>query len=190
MNIVELSHAIDVGSSVRVLDVRTPGEFGNHHIHGAYNVPLDQLAEHAPELRAVRGGLVVLVCQSGQRANRAEALLQQAGMPDVHVLEGGMAAWMQAGLPTRRTRARISLERQVRIAASSLVAVGALAALTISPLLAVVPALIGSGLVFAGLTDTCAMGMLLAKLPYNRGASCDTEAMVRRFVGADQAGRP
>jgi rhodanese-related sulfurtransferase len=188
MNAQRLSKAIADRSGVRVLDVRTPGEFENRHIPGAYNVPLDQLAEHAPELRAGSGGLVILVCQSGQRANRAEALLHQAGMPDVHVLEGGMNAWMQAGLPTRRTRARMSLERQVRIAAGTIVAAGSLAALTISPLWAALPAAIGSGLVFAGMTDTCAMGMLLARLPYNRASSCDTESIVRRFVAADKAG--
>lgn len=175
------------GTQVRVLDVRTPGEFENRHIPGAYNVPLDQLAEHAPELRAVSGGGVVLVCQSGQRANRAEALLLQAGMPDVHVLEGGMTAWMQQGFPTRRTRARMSLERQVRIAAGTLVALSALAALLVSPLWAALAAAIGCGLVFAGITDTCAMGMLLARLPYNRGSSCDTETIVRRFVAAEKA---
>ena len=184
----ELSQAIADHTPVRILDVRTTGEFENRHIAGAYNVPLDQLAEHAPELRAVSGGLVVLVCQSGQRANRAEALLRQAGMPDVHVLDGGMNAWLQQGLPASRTRARMSLERQVRIAAGALAALGAFAALTISPLWAIVPAAIGSGLVFAGITDTCAMGMLLAKLPYNRALSCDTEAIVRRFVSAEKAG--
>jgi rhodanese-related sulfurtransferase len=187
MNATQISTAIASGASVRVLDVRTPGEFENRHIPGAYNVPLDQLAEHAPELRSVGGGMVVLVCQSGQRASRAEALLHREGMPDVHVLEGGMTAWMQEGLPTRRTRARMSLERQVRIAAGSIVALGSFAALLISPLWAAVPAAIGSGLVFAGVSDTCAMGMLLARLPYNRASSCDTESIVRRFVAADKA---
>ena len=180
-----LSKTIAAGRPVRILDVRTPGEFENRHIPGAYNVPLDQLAEHAPELRAVNGDMVVLVCQSGQRANRAEALLRQLGMPGVHVLEGGMSAWTQAGLPTQRTRARVSLERQVRMAAGTLVALSSLAALLVSPLWAALSLTIGSGLVFAGITDTCAMGMLLAKLPYNRAPSCDTETIVRRFVSAD-----
>ena len=185
----DLSQAMTVGAPVRILDVRTPGEFENRHIPGAYNVPLDQLAEHAPELRAVNGSVVVLVCQSGQRATRAEALLREAGMPGVHVLDGGMTAWIQAALPTRRTRARMSLERQVRIVAGSLVATSALAALLVSPLWAALSAAIGSGLVFAGITDTCTMGMLLARLPYNRGTSCDTETIVRRFITADKAGR-
>lgn len=185
----QLSDAMTAGTSVRVLDVRTPGEFENRHIPGAYNVPLDQLAEHAPELCAFHDGMVALVCQSGQRATSAEALLREAGMPGVHVLEGGMTAWLHAGLPTRRTRARMSLERQVRIAAGTLVALSALAALLISPVWAALSAAVGLGLVFAGITDTCTMGMLLARLPYNRASSCDTETIVERFITANKAGR-
>lgn len=83
-----------------------------------------------------------------------------------------------------------SLERQVRISAGTFVALGSLAALLISPLWAALPAVIGSGLVFAGITNTCAMGMLLAKLLSNRAASCDTESMVRRFVAPDKVGLP
>jgi hypothetical protein len=104
-------------------------------------------------------------------------------MPNVHVLDGGMQAWRSLGMPVRRLRARVSLERQVRIVAGAIVAAGSVAALTVSPLLAMVPLMVGSGLVFAGLTDTCAMGMLLAKLPYNRGAAaCDTERIVQQFL--------
>ena len=186
MNTLELSSLLGAGGSPRLLDVRTPSEFENAHISGAYNVPLDQLNEHARELRAA-DGVVVLVCQSGQRAERAETVLRAAGMANMHVLDGGMKAWIGAGLPVRRIRARVSLERQVRIVAGSIVAIGALGALTISPLLAVVPALVGSGLVFAGVTDTCAMGMLLARLPYNRAtATCDTETIVRQFLAGER----
>lgn len=186
MNVLELSALLTTGGTTRLLDVRTPSEFENAHIGGAYNVPLDQLNEHSRELRAADGA-VVLVCQSGQRAQRAEAVLREAGMANMRVLDGGMKAWLAAGLPVRRIRARVSLERQVRIVAGAITAIGAIGALTISPLLAVVPALIGSGLVFAGVTDTCAMGMLLAKLPYNRAsATCDTETIVRQFLAGSR----
>jgi rhodanese-related sulfurtransferase len=162
--------------------VRTPSEFENAHIPGAYNVPLDLLHEHARELRSARGD-VVLVCQSGQRAQRAEALLRDAGMGNMHVVDGGMRAWLGAGLPVNRVRTRVSLERQVRIVAGALAVIGAVGALAVSPLLAIVPAVIGSGLVFSGVTDTCGMAMLLAKLPYNRSAAgCDTAAIVRQFL--------
>jgi rhodanese-related sulfurtransferase len=174
---------------VRMIDVRTASEFENAHIAGAYNVPLDQLAEHAPDLRDASGGAVILVCQSGQRAQKAEGLLRDAGMPNVHVLEGGMRAWLADALPITRRRARVSLERQVRIAAGALVTLGSLAALIISPLWAALPAAIGGGLILAGLTDTCGMGMLLARLPYNRAAiSCDTESIVRRFIAEEKSG--
>lgn len=183
MDALHVSTLLGQDATARVLDVRTSGEFGDAHIQGAYNVPLDLLGEHASELRSTRARTVVLVCQSGQRARRAEAVLQATGMPNLHVLEGGMNEWLSRGLPAVRLRPRMSLERQVRVVAGSLVATGAIAALAISPLWALVPAAIGSGLVFAGLSDTCAMGMLLAKLPYNRsGVTCDTETIVRQFL--------
>ena len=166
----------------RLLDVRTPGEFEAEHIAGAYNVPLDTLGEHGPEIRAGVAEPVVLVCRSGQRARKAEESLKAAGMTNLHVLDGGMAAWAAAGRPVRRGAPRMSLERQVRVAAGTLAATGGFLALFVNPLFAALPAFVGSGLVFAGVTDTCMMGMLLAKLPYNRPASCDVGAMVRALT--------
>jgi len=173
----------------RVLDVRTPGEFEAEHIAGAYNVPLDTLAEHAEEVRSAVASPVVLVCRSGQRARKADAALLAAGMTNLHVLGGGMTAWVAAGRPVRRGAPRLSLERQVRIAAGALTGAGGLLALLVHPLFAAVPAVIGSGLVFAGITDTCAMGMLLAKLPYNRAGSCDVQRMVRELTAGPTTGR-
>ena len=175
--------------NTRLLDVRTPGEFDAEHIPGAYNVPLDNLGEHAPEIRAGVNEPVVLVCRSGQRARMAEEALKAANMHNLYVLDGGMNAWSAAGLVVLRGAPRMSLERQVRIAAGLLAATGAFLALFANPLFAVIPAFVGSGLVFAGVTDTCTMGMLLAKLPYNRPASCDVPAMVRALTtGAAPAG--
>lgn len=172
----------------RILDVRTPGEFEAEHIGGAYNVPLDTLGEHGPQIRAGVAAPVVLVCRSGQRARKAEEALATAGMTNLHVLDGGMTAWASAGAPVRRGAPRMSLERQVRIAAGALAATGGFLALFVNPLFGALPAFVGTGLVFAGVTDTCAMGMMLAKLPHNRPASCDVPAMVRALVtGASPA---
>jgi rhodanese-related sulfurtransferase len=164
---------------VRLLDVRTPAEFESQHIAGAYNVPLETLAEHGAEIRANVTDPIVLVCRSGQRARKAEDALRTSGMANLHVLDGGMAAWTTAGQPVREGTPRMSLERQVRIAAGALAAIGGVLALLVDPLFALVPALVGSGLVFAGITDSCTLGMLLARLPYNRPALCDVPAMVR-----------
>lgn len=179
---VELAQLLRARPETRLLDVRTPGEFEAEHIAGAYNVPLDLLGEHGAEIRAGVDAPVVLVCRSGQRARKAEEALKTAGMTRLHVLDGGMNAWAAAGEPVRRGAPRMSLERQVRIAAGALAATGGFLALFVNPLFAGISALIGSGLVFAGVTDTCMLGMLLAKLPYNRPASCDVQAMVRALT--------
>ena len=168
-----------------MLDVRTPGEYETAHIAGAYNVPLDTLGEHATEIRASVAEPVVLVCQSGQRARKAEEALSAAGMANLHVLEGGMTGWAAAGHPVLHGRKRLSLERQVRIAAGALAAAGGALALAVNPLFALIPTFVGSGLLFAGVTDTCGMAMLLAKLPYNRPGTCDVGAMVRALARGD-----
>lgn len=178
----DLTRLLQDHPETRLLDVRTPGEFEAEHIAGAYNVPLDTLGEHGPEIRAGVAEPVVLVCRSGQRARKAEEALKAAGMTNLHLLEGGMTAWTAAGKPVRRGAPRMSLERQVRIAAGILAAAGGFLALFANPLFAAVPAFVGSGLVFAGVTDTCTMGMLIARLPYNRPASCDVPAMVRALT--------
>jgi rhodanese-related sulfurtransferase len=171
----------------RLLDVRTPAEFESEHIDGSYNVPLDTLGEHGPEIRAGVSTPVVLVCRSGQRARRAEEALKAAGMANLFVLEGGMEGWRAAGNPVNRGRQRVSLERQIRVVAGALAGLGGILAIVVDPLFAAIPAFVGSGLVFAGVTDTCTMGMLLARLPYNRPASCDVPAMVRALTAGASA---
>jgi len=174
--------------AVRVLDVRTPAEFETAHIPGAYNVPVERVGEYADEIGDVDAPLV-LVCRSGQRAGRARAILDEAGLRQLHVLAGGLETWMAAGRTVTRGRERMSLERQVRIAAGALSAVGAMLALSISPWFAAIPALAGSGLVVAGLTDTCAMGSLLGRLPYNQ-PTCDVGAVVQALRAAGVAATP
>lgn len=162
--------------AVRVLDVRSPAEFEAVHIPGAYNVPLHLLREHRHELHA-HLDQVVLVCRSGMRAAQAEQLLAEIGMPNVHVLDGGILAWQATGAPVNQGRARWDIERQVRLVAGTLVLLGVLASL-ILPGAKWFSALIGAGLAVAALTNTCVMGTALAKLPFNRGASCSIDKVV------------
>lgn len=162
----------------RVLDVRTPAEFETGHVPGAYNVPLDTLREHREELRRHLDADVVLVCRSGQRATQAEAALRDAGLPGLRVLVGGMVAWEAAGAPVNRGRQTWELERQVRLVAGLIVAVSVLAS-TLVPALVWVAFALGAGLTLAAVTDTCAMGMMLARMPWNRRTgSCDVDAIV------------
>lgn len=169
---------------VRIIDVRTPAEFETVHIPGAYNVPLQNIGEHRLELARHLDETVVLVCQSGNRAREAEKRLAEAGMSNVHVLDGGMQAWQKVGGDVRRGRQRWSLERQVRGTAGAIVLSSILASIAV-PELRWLAGAVGAGLTFSALTDTCAMGSLLAKLPYNKGvAGCDIDAVVDELIGA------
>ncbi|GAB2928070.1 rhodanese-like domain-containing protein [Micromonospora polyrhachis] len=175
-----LRELIDAGRAPRILDVRTPAEFETSHIPGAYNVPLDLLREHRAELLAHLDEDVVLVCRSGARAAQAEQTLAQAGLSNLKVLGGGMMSWQASQAPLNQGRARWDLERQVRLVAGAIVLVSILASVFV-PGLKWVAAFIGAGLTFAALTNTCAMGMLLSKLPYNRGASCRVDTIVSQL---------
>ncbi|WP_369029809.1 rhodanese-like domain-containing protein [Streptomyces adonidis] len=165
------------GEGPRLLDVRTPGEFRTAHIPGSYNVPLDTLREHRAELRRHLDEDVVLICRSGARAAQAEQALAEAGLPNLRVLDGGVMAWEAAGGPLTRGPQRWDLERQVRLVAGVLVLVTGVAGLFV-PGLHLIGTAVGAGLTVAALTNTCAMGMLLAKLPYNRGPRTDLDTAV------------
>ncbi|VEG56780.1 Rhodanese-related sulfurtransferase [Mycolicibacterium aurum] len=181
-----LSERMGSAAPPRVLDVRTPGEFETAHIAGAYNVPLDLLREHRDEIIAHLDDEVVLVCRSGQRAAQAEESLRNAGLAHVHILDGGIVAWEAAGFAVNRGTQRWDLERQVRLVAGSVVLTSILGSIA-APKLKWVAGAIGGGLTFAALSNTCAMGMLLSKLPYNRGATCDAATVVAQLVGSPAA---
>lgn len=181
-----LSERMGSAAPPRVLDVRTPGEFETAHIAGAYNVPLDLLREHRDEIIAHLDDEVVLVCRSGQRAAQAEESLRNAGLANVHILDGGIVAWEAAGFAVNRGTQRRDLERQVRLVAGSVVLTSILGSIA-APKLKWVAGAIGGGLTFAALSNTCAMGMLLSKLPYNRGATCDAATVVAQLVGSPAA---
>jgi len=178
-----LSERLGSATPPRVIDVRTPGEFEPAHIAGAYNVPLDLLREHRDEIISHLDQDIVLVCRSGQRAAQAEATLRTAGLVNVHILDGGITAWQATGFAINRGNQRWDLERQVRLVAGSIVLTSVLGSLA-APRLKWVAAAIGGGLTFASLTNTCAMGMMLSKLPYNRGANCDAQTVVSQLVGS------
>ena len=158
--------------ALRVLDVRTGGEFETVHIPGSYNVPLDTLSEHATDLADVEHP-VVLVCQSGGRATQAHGKLSVAGKDRLHILEGGMLAWRSAGGDVvEGTTGRWAMDRQVRLVAGSLVLAGVLASVFV-PKAKWLAGGVASGLVFSAVSNTCAMGDVLAKLPYNQTDKCD-----------------
>lgn len=184
LDVPALQHLLTTGHAPRLVDVRTPAEFKTAHIPGSYNVPLDLLREHRDELRNHLDEQVVLVCRSGQRAAQAEQALAGAGLPNLRVLTGGIAAWQAGQAPVTTGTPRWDLERQVRLVAGSIVLLAVLASILGEPV-KWVAGFVGAGLTFAALTNTCAMGVLLAKLPYNRGPRTDLEQVVTA-LGTDR----
>ena len=178
-----LSERLGAATPPRILDVRTPAEFETAHIAGAYNVPLDLLREHRDEIIEHLDQEVVLVCRSGQRAAAAGETLRKAGLANVHILDGGITAWETAGFGVNRGAPRWDLERQVRLTAGTLVLASILASIA-NPKLKWLAAAIGAGLAGAALTNTCAMGMALSRLPYNRTATCDAKTVVAKLIAS------
>ena len=181
-----VADVIDVGAMqqmmredplVRILDVRTGAEFDNVHIPGSFNVPLDTLGEHVRDLAEVEHP-VVLVCMSGGRASIAHGQLSGAGKTRLHILEGGVQAWESAGAEVvRNTTQKWVLDRQVRLVAGSLVLAGVVASIAV-PRAKWLSGAVASGLVFSAVSNTCAMGNVLAKLPYNQSDNCDVPAVL------------
>jgi rhodanese-related sulfurtransferase len=186
----DLEHLRREHPELRMIDVRTPGEFASGHIAGSYNVPLPDLPEHRQELRTAGAGPVVLICRSGRRAETASDQLHASGLDDVHVLAGGVLAWEASGgqLIQLAESAAWTIERQVRFVAGAVVATSTAASIWWAPARYIAGAL-GLGLVVAALTDTCVMGNVLAHLPFNRrrAETCDLPSLVSTITSPEEA---
>jgi len=163
ITVEQLRAALGGSAPPLVVDVRLPAEYRAVHLEPSLLLPLGEIPSRRGELPRDRE--VVLVCRTGSRARLAAAELTGCR---TRVLEGGLVAWQEAGNPVVEGKAHMSLERQVRVAAGALAGAGGVLAATLSPWFGLVPAFVGAGLVYAGITDRCGMAMLLGKLPYNR----------------------
>ncbi len=153
--------------SALLIDVREPVEYATEHIPGAVSLPLSRL--DSSQINLQPGQRLVLYCQSGKRSARAAELLRMAGFANVTELQCGISAWKAEAYPIAKSQnAPISLFRQVQIIAGTLVVLGTILGITVSPWGLLLSGLVGAGLVFAGVTNTCVLGLLLAQLPYNR----------------------
>ena len=187
IDVAEFRRLLRDEPALRILDVRSGAEFQAVHIPGSYNVPLETLQEHTEDLADVRHP-VVLVCQSGNRASTAGQRLAGAGKTSLHILGGGMAAWLaDGGEVVRQAPTRWAMDRQVRLVAGSL-ALLAVAASTALPRAKWLAAAVGAGLAYSAVSNTCAMATVLSRLPYNRGPGCDIAGVLAALD--DQAADP
>jgi rhodanese-related sulfurtransferase len=166
----EFSKLLASGEKINLIDVRTPVEFQEVHVQIARNEPLDRLDPKA--IQSSRKGStsepLYVICRSGARGKLACEKLLAAGLTNIVNIEGGTTACVEAGVSVVRGKKAVSLERQVRIAAGMLVFAGATLGYFVHPYWIGLSAFVGAGLVFAGITDTCAMGMMIARMPWNQ----------------------
>ena len=177
---LELAELCKEGKKIDLIDVRTPVEYREVHVGIARNVPLDRL-DVAAIMQGRNGSAsepLYVICRSGSRGQQACEKFLAAGFPNVVNVEGGTTACVEAGLPVVRVKKAVSLERQVRIAAGALVLLGA-ALSFVHPAFVGLSAFVGAGLVFAGITDTCGMGMILARMPWNQSGKSSTTSCAR-----------
>ena len=160
-------------SQLRVIDVRTHAEVNSESLADCAHFPLQELNGAAVKAYLEQQGHdssqpVYLLCASGQRAAKAGELLQGDLDNQLVIIEGGMNALKQLGIDIAKGSGNIiSLERQVRIAAGSLVVLGVILGFAVNPGFYGLSGFVGAGLVFAGVTDSCGMGMVLARMPWN-----------------------
>jgi rhodanese-related sulfurtransferase len=173
VSVAALKDEIKSGGHPQMIDVRTASEYASGHIPCTVNIPMDQFEARRKDLRLEDG--LVLVCKAGSRAQIVAGWLGESSK--VRVLEGGTDAWKQGGLETvASVKTRWSLERQVRLGAGLMVL-----AATVLEVAGVHGAIwlamfVGAGLTFAGATDICMMGILLAKMPWNQARAVANEA--------------
>jgi rhodanese-related sulfurtransferase len=161
---------LEAGKRITLIDVRTPAEFREVHIPGSRLMSSDRLDPEIVKSAEKNGETCVLVCRSGKRAEIAYQKLISAGCVDLRILDGGVTAWENEGFPVNSGKKTVSLERQVRIVAGFLVLSGVILGVAANPIFYGLSAFVGAGLIFAGITDTCGMAMILAKMPWNQAA--------------------
>lgn len=157
-------------SDVLLVDVREADEFAREHIAGAASMPLSTF----DVARLPHDRRIIVSCASGRRSRQAAEQLDTAGFSNIANLQGGLAAWKLAGLPTSVDRRQpVSLMRQVQITAGTLIMLGTVLGAFVSPWFLLLPGFVGGGLLIAGITDSCLMARMLSKLPYNRSREAD-----------------
>ena len=153
-------------NKARLVDVREADELAAVRIAGAEAAPLSviswmKLSPATAELP------IIFTCNSGNRTSKNSDLLQQLAAGPAWQMEGGVSSWAKQGLPIETSPQPLPIFRQIQIGAGGLVLVGVLGSL-VWPSMLLLSAFVGAGLIFAGVTGFCGLGLLLAAMPWNK----------------------
>ncbi|MGC8740950.1 MAG: rhodanese-like domain-containing protein [Candidatus Sumerlaeaceae bacterium] len=171
----ELFQIVSRGEEPEILDVRTPAEYDAVRILGTKNIPLDRLdvRQYLAHRQASAEKPIYVLCKGGTRARMACERFLEAGFPNAILIDGGIMAWEACNLPIERQVPNV--ESQVRLTIGTLNLIGVVLAAMVSPYFLILPAFVGCGLIYAGLTGKCPLAHVIASMPWNRvaaGAAC------------------
>jgi rhodanese family protein len=155
-----------------LIDIRQPEEYRREHIEGSVLQPLSELQRQGLNETLKQGSCLIFHCKSGARTCSQSEFFKQLAQEshcEVYLLEDGINGWKNAGLATKFNPSQpIDIMRQVQIVAGSLILLGSLLGWSVSPYFYWLPAFVGAGLTFAGISGFCGMAKLLARMPWNR----------------------
>jgi rhodanese-related sulfurtransferase len=165
--VAELYEKVKNEDDLQIVDVRETSEYEGERIKGAISAPLSRFKESSGSIDKNRHSYII--CQSGKRAEKYAKQLLENGYENISIVKGGMKSWMDTGYPVEKGESRVwSLERQVRFTAGLLVLLGVVLSFVFNPLFSLLSGAIGAGLIFAAVTDTCGLAMVLARMPWNQ----------------------
>lgn len=165
----EAKELIETGGCSVLVDVRSAAEFRASHVPGAKNIPLDELEDGIGEVVKDKDTTFYLMCSCGSRSGKGCEEMEEMGYHNVISIEDGIIGMKRLGMKiVEEEHHIISIERQVRITAGSLVVMGVVLGLVVNPWYFAISAFVGSGLIFAGITNTCGLGLVLARMPWNK----------------------
>ncbi len=149
-----------------IIDVREPNEYNAEHIIGAINIPLSKIDIKLVNLANLNKNKIVLYCQSGKRS--LEAYKKIINTDNLSNLEGGINLWKEKSFPTNFMKKLLPIERQIQIAMGSFLLIGIILSIIANPYWLLLSFIISLGLLNAGITGWCGLGIFIAKMPWNK----------------------
>jgi rhodanese-related sulfurtransferase len=167
ISVEQLKYKMDSTEKVQLVDVREAVEYHIENVAGFILAPLSQFSDSMKKIDGTQHAYIM--CKSGSRAAEFGEKLKKAGYDNFSIVEGGITAWINSGYDSIKSTSKVwSLERQVRVSAGFLICLGAILSIVLHTHLIFISVFVGVGLMFSGITDTCGMALMLAKMPWNK----------------------
>lgn len=163
-------------SKAILIDVREPNECKEQSIKGSISMPLSTFSQDAFDELIERNidKKIIIHCKAGGRSNSVcQKVIQFNPKLEVYNLHGGIMACEKVGFdiaaePSCCAAKKMTIMQQTQLSIGVCVLMGALLGYIFSPFFLIIPAFFGAGLIWAGISGTCNLSLILAKMPWNK----------------------